>query len=105
APGSSTDLLQPVLSGRSPAFSAEDLGAYYVMLLQRRAKQFGTVIETIASSEGKPLLIHCSAGKDRTALAMALVLGVLGVSQEDIIRNNGQTGVKPQTGTEHYRTN
>ena len=103
APGSSTDLLQPILSGRSPAFSAEDLGTYYVMLLQRRAKQFGTVIETIAGSEGKPLLIHCSAGKDRTALAIALVLGVLGVSREGTIRDYEQTGVNRPNRIEHYR--
>src|SRR5699024_1309623 len=103
APGSSTDLLQPVLSGRSPAFSPEDLGAYYVMLLQRRAKQFGSVIETIAGSEGKPLLIHCLAGKDRTALAIALVLGALGVSRDDIVRDYEQTGVNRPNRIEHYR--
>ena len=32
-----------------------------------------------------PLVFNCSAGKDRTGLAAALVLGALGVSQEDIL--------------------
>jgi protein-tyrosine phosphatase len=32
----------------------------------------------------EPLLIHCTAGKDRTGLAGALILSALGVSEEDI---------------------
>jgi protein-tyrosine phosphatase len=32
----------------------------------------------------EPLLFHCTAGKDRTGLAAALILSALGVSQEDI---------------------
>lgn len=32
-----------------------------------------------------PLLFHCAAGKDRTGVAAALVLSLLGVSDEDII--------------------
>ncbi len=32
-----------------------------------------------------PLLFHCTAGKDRTGVAAALILRVLGVSDEDII--------------------
>jgi protein-tyrosine phosphatase len=31
-----------------------------------------------------PLLFHCTAGKDRTGLAAALVLSALGVSEADI---------------------
>jgi protein-tyrosine phosphatase len=32
----------------------------------------------------EPLLFHCTAGKDRTGLAAALILSALGVSQSDI---------------------
>lgn len=103
APGSDTDLLRPVLTGRSAAFSGEDLGAYYVTLLERRAKRFGAVVETIAGNAGGPLLIHCSAGKDRTALAIALVLDTLGVSREEIVRDYELTGVNRPNRMEHYR--
>ncbi|SDS48626.1 protein-tyrosine phosphatase [Brevibacterium sandarakinum] len=103
APGSDTDLLRPVLTGRSAAFSGEDLGAYYVTLLEGRAKQFGAVVETIADNEGGPLLIHCSAGKDRTALAIALVLDTLGVPREAIVRDYELTGVNRPNRMEHYR--
>lgn len=34
-----------------------------------------------------PLLFHCTAGKDRTGVAAALLLRALGVSREDILRD------------------
>lgn len=34
-----------------------------------------------------PLVIHCSAGKDRTGLVCALILSALGVRKEDIIND------------------
>lgn len=34
-----------------------------------------------------PVLFHCSAGKDRTGVAAALVLGALGVSRGDVMRD------------------
>lgn len=37
--------------------------------------------------DGKPILFHCSAGKDRTGVGAALILLALGVSKEEIIKN------------------
>lgn len=34
-----------------------------------------------------PILFHCTAGKDRTGVAAALILTMLGVSREDVIRD------------------
>jgi hypothetical protein len=34
---------------------------------------------------GRPTVLHCAAGKDRTGLVTALVLRLLGVADEDII--------------------
>ncbi|KAI3592574.1 Protein tyrosine phosphatase [Cupriavidus sp. U2] len=36
---------------------------------------------------GKTLYYHCTAGKDRTGFASLLLLGALGVSQDDIVAN------------------
>lgn len=41
---------------------------------------FDVLVET-----DRPLLFHCSAGKDRTGIAAALILHALGVDQETII--------------------
>lgn len=34
---------------------------------------------------GVPLLVHCTAGKDRTGIVSALILRALGVSQQDVV--------------------
>ncbi|WP_428630012.1 tyrosine-protein phosphatase [Sphingopyxis sp.] len=44
----------------------------------------GKALRRMAGAGG-PVLIHCSAGKDRTGFAGALVLCLLGVSRQDII--------------------
>jgi len=38
-------------------------------------------------SEGKTVLIHCAAGKDRTGILAALILGLLEVSQDTIMED------------------
>jgi hypothetical protein len=42
-------------------------------------------LEIIADSDNHPLVFHCSAGKDRTGIFAAIVLGILGIADEDII--------------------
>ncbi|MFD7630122.1 tyrosine-protein phosphatase [Streptomyces sp. NPDC059851] len=42
------------------------------------------VIELIATGPG-PAVFHCTSGKDRTGLIAALVLTLLGVSEEDVL--------------------
>ena len=39
----------------------------------------------MASSADQPLLIHCTAGKDRTGITTAFVLSILGVPEEIIV--------------------
>ena len=42
-------------------------------------------IRQIAENAGHPIVFHCAAGKDRTGIVAALVLGLLGVTEEAII--------------------
>lgn len=44
----------------------------------------GPSLRLLSRSEAAPLVFHCAAGKDRTGVLAALVLSVLGVSDEDI---------------------
>jgi len=46
--------------------------------------KFRPMFEHLAEPEATPALFHCSAGKDRTGVTCALILGVLGVSRDDI---------------------
>lgn len=103
APGTSTDLLGDVFAGRSSRFTTLDLGDYYVAVLERRAPEFGAVVRTIADRERHPVLVHCSAGKDRTGLAIALVLESLGVERDAVLEDFVLTGVHRPNRVDIYR--
>lgn len=45
---------------------------------------FGAFLRICGSADG-PLMFHCSAGKDRTGFAAALLLSALGASKDDIM--------------------
>jgi hypothetical protein len=51
---------------------------------------FATVVRLIAVS-ASPTLVHCTAGKDRTGLVVAVVLSAAGVSDEDILADYVRT--------------
>jgi protein-tyrosine phosphatase len=56
-------------------------------------QQIVQVLDIIADSDNLPLVFHCSAGKDRSGLIAAMVLGILGVDDRDIIEDYTQTGL------------
>lgn len=47
--------------------------------------QFRQFIHTVAAQDGKPIVWHCSAGKDRTGFAAAILLRLLGVPPETVM--------------------
>lgn len=49
------------------------------------AVEIRRVLELIATEGHAPLVFHCASGKDRTGLVAALVLTLLGVSEQDIV--------------------
>jgi protein-tyrosine phosphatase len=53
-------------------------------MLESGRNAYRTLFETISDAEGR-VLFHCAAGKDRTGVAAALMLGLAGVSDEDIV--------------------
>lgn len=68
-------------------FRLEELYGYY---LDHCQAQIGSIVAAI--SESTPgTIFHCYAGKDRTGLIAALLLGAVGVSIEDIAEDYAQT--------------
>lgn len=65
--------------------SSFDYGYGYSYLLENKEK-IRQIFKVIIDSEGA-VLFHCSAGKDRTGVVAALILGVCGVQDVDIIAN------------------
>jgi len=54
------------------------------LVLDRCAPQMAAMAVAVAHAEPGGVLIHCLAGKDRTGIAVALLLGLIGVSEADI---------------------
>lgn len=74
-----------VMRGEISRFEVADLTTFYLRTLERSAGTFGEVLTLIADPAHHAVVFHCRAGKDRTGLTAALLLGALGVSDEDIL--------------------
>jgi protein-tyrosine phosphatase len=49
--------------------------------------QFRQFIETVQEANGAPIVWHCTAGKDRTGFAAAILLRILGVPQNMVMQD------------------
>lgn len=49
--------------------------------------QFKQFIEVIENAQGEPVVWHCSAGKDRTGFAAAILLRILGVAEDVVMQD------------------
>ena len=58
---------------------------YTRVMIDENPAVFGKALKLIANAENLPVLIHCTAGKDRTGVTMALLMHILGVPEEIII--------------------
>ena len=76
----------------SPHLMMQFLTDHYRDYPRRCAPGFRTLFATLSDGEHRPLVFHCTAGKDRTGFASALLLTLLGVPwetvMEDYLRTN-----------------
>ena len=61
------------------------LYGYITLMIERRATLFARLLRLIADPANRPILLHCTAGKDRTGLTIALLLSLLGVPEATIL--------------------
>jgi protein-tyrosine phosphatase len=64
----------------------------YKMLLIEHADSFARFVRLLAMPETLPAIFHCAAGRDRTGVAAALVLSLLGVEDEIIAEDYARSG-------------
>ncbi|MBL8059010.1 MAG: tyrosine-protein phosphatase, partial [Anaerolineales bacterium] len=57
----------------------------YVRMAAGSAPVFGAVLRQIADPANQPYLVHCTAGKDRTGIVIALLLLLLGVPEDVVL--------------------
>jgi hypothetical protein len=76
--------LDPARLAQGSGMEGLGLGAIYLELVRSATAKLVEVVTVVATSPG-PVLLHCSAGKDRTGVATAVVLAAAGVPRDAIV--------------------
>ncbi len=88
-----TVLHRPVFADADPVKMTRDaetevvsLGAVYQEILERSGPLIAEIASLLAGGDG-PVLVHCVAGKDRTGVAVGVLLAAAGVDRDEIVRD------------------
>jgi protein-tyrosine phosphatase len=94
--------------GNDPPSPSEDpvvrLGGIYQWIFQNAGGLIAKALSKLAADGSLPAVFHCTAGKDRTGILAALILGVLGVDDEEIMRDYLLTNQRLDQLFERLRT-
>lgn len=71
----------------------EAFSTFYAQLPELYAHEYRLVMELLAKGD-LPLIIHCSAGKDRTGVVIAIILDLVGVNSNEIVRDYMESGLR-----------
>jgi protein-tyrosine phosphatase len=75
------DLVDLLSSGTRDSYGLEFMMEMYQKLVLEHGATFARLLTHLADSDRLPAVFHCTAGKDRTGVAAALLLEVLGVER------------------------
>ena len=64
---------------------------YQEVILEENASALSGALRAVLDEKNLPMLIHCTAGKDRTGVVVALILALLGVPEDKIIADYTQS--------------
>ena len=81
----------------------EFVAARYREMLDAGNEAVSESLAILTDPDAYPALIHCSAGKDRTGILSAIILGVLGVGDETIVEDYALSGPAMVQLVEHFR--
>ncbi|MFD7446584.1 GNAT family N-acetyltransferase [Streptomyces sp. NPDC059909] len=84
------------------------LAARFMEVAEDGFKEIRQVLDVIAAEdhqagEAGPVVFHCASGKDRTGLIAALVLSLIGVSEDDIVADFALTGLATERLLDDWR--
>lgn len=85
--GTTEMVAKPIFQGVESVIRDPEMGleGFYRTLVDNHAANFAEVIREISSDPDQRVLIHCTAGKDRTGLVVAFVLEAVGVARIQIL--------------------
>jgi protein tyrosine/serine phosphatase len=75
----------------APLEAADRVRESYLEFLELYRPNFAAAIAAVADAPEGGVLIHCAAGKDRTGLISALLLGLAGVPEEEIAEDYAES--------------
>jgi protein-tyrosine phosphatase len=87
------DIIDQIMDGSLPEADDAYMADVYAQILLKGARVFGRLLTHLTEDDGLPALFHCAAGKDRTGIAAALLLSVLGVDDEVILDDYELTNI------------
>jgi len=76
--------LDLMLAGLLDLVSLLDL---YKLIIDKRPTQLREAVEMCATGDSLPMLVHCTHGKDRTGVLVAIILLACGVPEEEVIND------------------
>jgi len=84
-------LVTPLVAAADPArmvanFESTKLTDVYESIFATCGDKLARIAETVTTSPG-PTLIHCAGGKDRTGVAVAVLLSAVGVRRAEIVKD------------------
>lgn len=75
----------------------------YRYMLETGRDTVAEILAVLSDPSAYPALFHCSAGKDRTGVVAAVLLGIMGVPDDAIIVDYALSGAAMHGLVEHYR--
>ncbi|NDJ33553.1 MAG: tyrosine-protein phosphatase [Chloroflexi bacterium] len=97
------------MSPRRVAFNRHRLldvfaGVYVNHIVERGAPTFGRLMKLLTDPDNLPLVFHCTAGKDRTGIAAALILSAVGVPRDVVVNDYLLTNLAAESFIEEINT-
>ncbi|MXV86498.1 MAG: tyrosine-protein phosphatase [Acidimicrobiales bacterium] len=78
-------MVDQIFEGRLRSVSEDDMAGLYLQMIGQYGERFAQLVALAADVDQLPMLFHCTAGKDRSGIASALLLEALGVDRETVL--------------------
>jgi protein-tyrosine phosphatase len=83
----------PIFQGVDDTLRRPDvtLEEFYLHLVANFGANYVAALRHILATDDQPVLVHCTAGKDRTGTLVAFTLNAVGVDNDDVLHDYAQT--------------